>query len=209
MVKVVDADRLMDNVRIKAPGALDGVIQMETFNCLDEFFKNSNIWQEDVPFPVLSTNVVGDTVDIIATEGQINRLMYVWNADHSQRPMSMPVPGTLMFTSPPNNAGTWNARVALTVQDPIPKSGRLEGIPRAPDWVLQKYRDGIVSGVLSRLMQQPAKPYSNPRMAIVHQRIYKNAESAAVSEGRHQNLYAGQTWRFPMFGGSSQRSRGI
>lgn len=210
MVAVVDADRLMDNIRVKAPGVLDGVIFMELFNTLDEFFKKSNIWWEDIPFQVLSTYETGDTVDIVATEGQMNRLLYVLNADNQpRRAVSMPIPGSLLFTVAPGEDQTWTARVALTVTDPVPDSGRLQGIPRAPDWILKKYRNGIVSGVLANLFAQPAKPYSNPRMAVLEHRKYKMAESAAVSEGRHQNLYSGQTWRYPRFAGGTQRSGGI
>ena len=42
--------RLMDNLRIKLPAALDGVIQLELFNALDEFCRDSQTWVEDVPF---------------------------------------------------------------------------------------------------------------------------------------------------------------
>lgn len=196
-LQVVDVNRLMDHVRIKCPGVLDGVAHMEIFSTLDEFFMKTNIWTDDIAFKVLHTMQRGDQIDIVPDEGLINRLLWVWNGDKAQRRVTMPIPGTLEFAAPVDADGVWSARVALTVTDPVAKSGALEGMPRAPAWVLKKYHEGLLSGVLFRLMSQVAKPYSNPRMALLHNRIYKNAESAAVSEGRHQNLMGGQTWRYP------------
>lgn len=51
-----DMNRLMDHARIRLPGALDAAIQMELFSALNEFFQKSNIWYEDIQFPVQPTD---------------------------------------------------------------------------------------------------------------------------------------------------------
>jgi hypothetical protein len=205
-IKLTDINRLMDNARTNLPGSLDGPIQLEFFNVLNDFFQKSNIWVEDITFPVTALSVCGSTVDITPESGAINRLMYVLDADNSQRRMTMAEPGTLLFVDTPNAAATWVARVSKTVIDPIATSGRLAGFPQAPDWILTKYNNGLLSGLLGNMMAQVAKPYTNPKLALMHMRKYSQALANARSEARHQNLYAAQAWRFPV--GFANRSHG-
>lgn len=197
-IKATDANRLLDNARIKLPGALDGTIKLEIFNTLMDFFQATNIWTEDVDFAVTTANTRGSTTSVtVESGGAINRLIYVLNADNIQRAMGMRTPGELDFWDVPNGDETWTARLALTVTDPIACSGRLEGFPKAPDWILTKYHNGLLDGVLARMMLQMAKPYSNPKLATVHARGYANMRALAKNESRHQNIHGGQTWRFP------------
>jgi hypothetical protein len=75
--------RLQDMVRINCPGALDGVIRMEMFNVLKEFFQRTNAWMLEVPVYVIPTSN-----DYQIDTGQnvvVNRLMAI------QR-MSSPLP---------------------------------------------------------------------------------------------------------------------
>lgn len=199
---VADINRLMDNAAANLPGALSGAIQLEFFNVFNDFLQKSNLWTEDITFPVAATNVRGSTVDITPSEGIINRLMYVLDADGCQRNMAMPHPGTLLFVDVPSAAATWTARVSKTVTDPIPTQGRLAGFPQAPGWVLAKYNNGLLSGLLGNMMAQVAKPYTNPKLSLLHMRKYSQALGHARAEARHQNLFSGQTWRFPSFAGS-------
>lgn len=38
-------DRLMQTLRVEAPGAPDGIIQLQLFNVMDEFFRRTNAWR--------------------------------------------------------------------------------------------------------------------------------------------------------------------
>lgn len=204
-----DINRLMDNARINLPGALDGAIQLEMFNLLNDFFQATNIWTEDITFAVTTANILGSTTLIVPSSGVINRLMYVITADRSQRNMGMREPGVLEFIDVPGTSETWTARVALTVTDPIPTTGKIAGFPQAPGWILAKYSNGLLDGLLGRMMMQVSKSYSNPRLGTMKLRNYNNAVATARSEARHQNLYGGQTWKFPGFARGHQNSRGI
>jgi hypothetical protein len=194
-----DIDRLMDNARVNLPGALDGAIQLEIFNILNDFFQKTNLWTQDISFPVTTANTRGTTITVTPTTGLINRLMYVLNASMDARAMSMPIPGSLLFVDVPNTTETWTARVALTVTDPIASSGDSIGFPEAPAWILSKYNNGLLAGVLGNMYMQVSKPYTNSKMALMNVRKYGSMLSNAKSEARHQNLYGGQTWRFPGF----------
>lgn len=189
----LDLTRLMNNVRLHVPGALDSAIQLELFNVLDDFFRQSNVWQEEISFRTRS----GTTDYSIEPESvsTIVRLIKLQNDDEIDVPATMEVPGELILRTAPSSSRTLTATVSLTIDDPVNR----ENYPEFPAWILDKYWLGFVSGVLGRMMSVPAKPYSNERLAIFHSRKFSGAMAAAKSEALHKNLHNGQTWRFPKF----------
>lgn len=195
-----DMNRLMDNARFKLPGALDTAIQLELFSVLDEFFQESNIWYEDITFNVTTTtdayfeNPAAYTYQIFPLEGGlINRLIGVIDAGGFPQSATMPIPGEVILRYSPNMAQTYTARVTKTVTDPVTR----DGYPVFPDWILNKYGNDILGGVLGRMMGQIAKPYSSPQIAAVHLRQFKQAIGKARAEAMHGNVYRGQNWTFP------------
>lgn len=195
----LDMNRLMDNARIKLPGALDGVLQMEMVNVLNEFLNGSNLWTEDIPFGVTPTtetyleNPSAWTYTIIPSRGSINRLMALVTSDGLAVPAGMEVPGDIVLGRQPNEADTYTALVSLVLGDQMTK----EGYPDFPQWILSKYYPDILDGLLGAMMGQLAKPYSNPQLAQFHLRRFRSAISAAKVEAQHKNVYRGQSWRFP------------
>ena len=93
----------------------------------------------------------------------------------------------------PNAAELWIAEVALTITDPIDG----EGIPYAPDWIIQKYQDALTDGLLSRVMVHPAKPYSNKEGAAFHGRRYMNGTTSGKADARRGSTFGGQRWAYP------------
>lgn len=195
-----DMNRLMDNARINLPGALDDAIQLELFSVLNEFFQESNIWYEDIAFDVTPTSstYIQDpdafTYEInVENFGVANRLMFVMDSSGVAVPASMPTPGYVILAYSPNSADTYTARVAKTITDPVTR----DGYPQFPDWILNKYGNDILDGVLGRMMAQVAKPYSSPQMAAMRLRSFKQSINKARTEAMHGNTYRGQNWRFP------------
>lgn len=194
-----DMNRLMNNARIRLPGALDATIQLELFTVLDEFFQTSNIWTEDLTFNAVPTEATyledpdALTYEIVPTNGVINRLVGVVDSKGFGQNATMAIPGYVVLTYSPNTADTYTARVALTVTDPTTR----DGYPEFPDWILNKYSTGILDGVVGRMMSQLAKPYSSPSVALYHLKKFKQTMSQAKVETQHKNVYGGQSWRFP------------
>jgi hypothetical protein len=186
-----DLARLMDNLRVRVPGAVDGALQLEFFAVMNEFFQDSNLWYEDIDFAVTSgvTNYSITSTSV----STINRLMGVVNSAQQDVRAYMAVPGEIQLAIQPSQDDTFTARVALTVTDPVTR----DGYPEFPDWVLNKYNSGIQDGVLGRMFSQVAKPYSNERMSIFHMRRFEQAKAQAKVEAQHQNVYRGQNWKFP------------
>jgi hypothetical protein len=186
-----DITRLMNNARIKLPGALDSTIQLEMFGALDDFFQASNIWTEDIAFAVTPPS---DTYTIYpGNDGIINRLMSLVNSDGVMQQATMYTPGEIRLQFAPSQADTFTARVAKTVTDPTDN----ENFPVFPDWVVGKYGNDILDGVLGRMMGQIAKPYSSPSLAVFHLRKFQQTINKARAEAMHGNVYRAQNWRFP------------
>lgn len=186
-----DLQRLMDNLRLNLPGALDSTIQNELFAALTDFFQTTNVWTEDIDFAV--TAGVQEYTIVSSGVAAINRLMGAVNSDGRPIGALMKVPGDIYLVTAPNQAATYTVQVALTVTDPTTR----DGYPDFPAWILNKYSSDIFEGVLGRMMGQPAKPYSNERLAIFHMRRFESSISKAKVEAQHRNVYRGQSWRFP------------
>ena len=183
-------DRLMDNVRVHLPGAVDSLIQREIFNTLDEFLKTSLLWTEEIPVDLSA----GETIyDVIPAAGQPTQLITVVNPDGITVGASMAEPYVLVLQNTPTTEEELTATVALTVVDPV----KTDGNPEVPEWIVTKYYLGILDGVLGRMMSQPAKPYSNERLAIYHLRRFRDATAGARVDARRKNVYGAQRWRYP------------
>ena len=189
-----DFDILVNTVRARLPSALDGVVRLELQNVLKEFLNESNAYVDELTISVVAGT---QSYQIDSFNGAINRLMAL--ADSDNRPVACElVPPTT--TSPfysvklrdkPSSATTLTAYIALT---PDPSSRPEDSVP---DWLISKYREGFEDGVLARMMLQPAKPYSNLKLAEYHGRKYRRAVSQARNEALHAFKFRGQGWIYP------------
>ena len=173
------------------PGAIDDAVRLEVFNALNDFFQDTNIWYEDIDIDVVAGQ---QTYDLISSGlSSIVRLLGV--VDAAERPVTayMDTPGELQLRDNPITPTTYTARVSLTINDPLDR----EGNPVFPMWVLNKYQNDIIDGVLGRMMDHPAKPYSNPKQSLIHARKFRLAIAFARQEINRRNVYRAQRWQFP------------
>ncbi|HEY7824293.1 MAG TPA: hypothetical protein VIG24_15735 [Acidimicrobiia bacterium] len=189
----------MDQAKIRLPGAVESALLMELFTVMKEFFSSSNVWQEEIKFNVVPTTASyytdssEYTYDLLPIQGEIIRLIGVRNADGFPVTATMQAPGCVVLNTSPAAAEQYTALTVLTVVDPTSR----EGYPQFPDWVLSKYFNEILDGLLGRMMSQIAKPYSSPAIASMHLRKFKQGISMAKVESRRKNVYRGQSWRYP------------
>jgi hypothetical protein len=193
-------ERLIKNARVSLPGSLDDAILLELFNVLDQFFRESGVWTEEILFSVQPNDPVG-TVYYIEPESvsTIVRLYTVMNADGFRQRAAMSIPGEVTFLTPPPNQEPlanpyyYTAHVTLSIVDPVQR----DGYPEFPQWILEKYGTGILSGLLGRMMAQPAKPYGNLQLATAHMAAFRRTISIAATESLHRNLNNAQAWVYP------------
>lgn len=204
-----DVIRLMTNAQVRLPGATDPLMQRELFNVMDEFFKGSNVWNEDIEVQVTGAAPAGTIYEITPSgPSLIDKLLWVYDKPTSTSvgrgsPVgaAMSTPGELTLTTQPSNDQTYVVSVVLTVQDPIQRDGYVV----FPAWVLAKYRDVILDGLLGNMMSQPQKPWTNTQLSVFHMRKFKNKTAAARVEWTRNNTYRQQAWVFPGFARGSQR----
>ncbi len=202
-----DVERLMNTARVRLPGATDTALQLELFTVMDDFFKGTNLWQEDIDFNVVGNSPAG-TVYYLTPTGPciIDKLMWCYGVPTSntlrgtQIRAVMSTPGELVLYTQPSADDVYRATVALTVQDPTQRDGYVT----FPKWVLDKYRTVILDGLLGKMMSQPAKPFTDKQLSVYHLRRFKAGISEARVEGQRNNVYRSQAWRFPSFAGGSQ-----
>lgn len=186
-----DFNRLMDQLRVRLPGALDGTLKLELFTVVDEFLSGSNCWTEEVPFAVNPNEKTYYVFTV--SNASIIRLMQLTTDTDLPVAARMPEPGTIELHNSPSENGTYKAIVALTVSDPTDP----EGYPELPEWILAKYLSEILDGVLGRMMSQIAKPYTQTTLASFHMKRFEQGVKRASVEARHGMVYRGQNWAFP------------
>jgi hypothetical protein len=201
----------MNNARLRLTGATDAVLQQELFAVMDEFFKKSNVWNEDIEVEIAGGAPAGTIYQLApAAPALIDKLLWVFqkpdDTSIGRGPgvnAAMSTPGELTLQLQPSSDVVYIVTVALTVADPLDRSGYVQ----FPAWVLAKYRETILDGLLGRMMTQPSKPYSNSQMAVFHMRKFVQATASARVEWTRNNTYRAQAWAFPG-GFSSGTQRG-
>lgn len=183
-------ERLMDNARINAPGALDAALQLEMFNALDEFCRGANLWTEEIQIDATPAYTL---YSVIPSMGQATYLEKVVNSDGIAVKAIMSEPEIVELETAPAMDMTLYATVFLTLIDPI----KTDGYPELPEWILIRYYQAILDGMLGKLLSQPLKPYASERLAIYHLRRFRDAIAGANTDARHKNLYGAQRWQYP------------
>lgn len=198
--------RLFNNARVKLPGAVDDMLKLEFYNVLNEFFTDSNIWTDSVPLLVDSTTNTYDVEPL--DESQITRLMSIYSSANFGRLWvngSMEIPGTLVLQLTPSQADTYTVTLAKTVIDPVSKQRTgstnedplVYGFPNYPEWVVDKYFQGFIDGLVGRMAAQTSKPYANEKMAVYHLRKFQMYVTTARNESNRKNVYGAQRWTYP------------
>lgn len=188
-----DLTRLLNEARVHLPGALDEGIRYTIFNALDEFFRTSEVWREDIDFDTTIVDLIYDIEPEEVTTSKIVRLIEVTNSSDISVYATMQTIGELELASIPTIVETLTATFVITVGDPISTTG----VPVFPEWILAKYREAILSGVLGKMMMQPAKVYSNQTLAVYHLRRFEAAKSQGRVDVQRKNVRGAEAWQYP------------
>lgn len=185
-------NRVLKNAAAHLPGALPANLRVELFNTLDEFFQQTNAWVDTDTLHILPAQ---REYYIVPQYGRVVRFAGLWAADDHPIRATMPVIGTVRLSYVPSEAFDATAYTILTVSDPL----REDDLPQVPIWIFTTYSNTIVSGILHRMMIQPAKPYSNPNLSTLHGRRFHSGMVAARADADKGFVQNAQPWRFPFF----------
>jgi len=185
-----DYNAILDLARLRLPGALDGVIQLELSRVLDDLCDKTNAWVEQVAFQ----SVAGQySYEIYTVQGDPIRLMNV--VDDLDPAVARPwdvfmnYPNVIQFRTAPSVAKTFYANFSIMPDDDFPVT--------VPTWFWSKYHSLILDGILGRMMSQIAKPYSSPANARIHTAAFNSGANQARVEMLRRYRFRGQGWMFP------------
>lgn len=206
MAQAAEYQRLLQDAQAQVPGSIPTGLRAALFATLKDFLDMTNAWQEDIDVDI----VANDTAYTLTppTAGRINRLLLLYNSTDTEKrwvsPVRMDVPGDLVLLRVPNAAATWVAKVAKVVKDPVD----CDGNPEIESWILQKYWDTLLQGVVGNMLNQGGKGYSDRQGGAIAMRRYINGRSLARREIMSGNVFGNQTWSFPQTWGTGSQSRG-
>jgi hypothetical protein len=193
--------RLYEDIKIQIPGVIDAVQAQATFSLFKDFCDKTNIWQEEVPIHVLPDEVIYPFD--LAGIGAPNRLLVVYDPAQAfpdkrwvQGNIQMSVPGVITISYPPSTAASWRAIVTKTPTEPT-TGDRYPQVDPPDYWIIDKYREALMYGVMARLQGMPGKPYSNDKQAGRNNQYYLSERNKARVDVLHANTYGGQRWVYP------------
>ena len=227
MLNASDLVTVMNQCRVELTGVSDAQLKSTMFEVLDEFFRDTMSWQEEIVINVAPPAAQPTTPQgwqqalsypITPVDGQIIALDGVTNTNGSFVGATMPMTGTaatqgdgnstgavVLLQSPPNQAQQYTVYVSKTVALPLTR----DGYPIAPSWVLSKWHLAVKVGILGNLMNQKNKSYSDSKGALYNltkfRQFIQNVRSAAL----RANTKGATAWRFPQSFRSTSQKGGV
>lgn len=189
-------DRLMTTASVHLPGATEQAMIQELFFVCQQFFKRSEIWQENYEVELPPGQ---NTVTITPAAGRVERLMGVSSGGQPVRGAVMFTPGEVTIPRSVNATSEYVITVVMTVSDPTDTAS----FPIAPVELIDRYSEELMHGLLSRMFPQPSKPYTNLSLAQYYTTKFTGGISRARNDARTFYLAGAQRWSFPNSGGIS------
>lgn len=188
-------DRLMDNARVKLPGALDGAIHLELFNAFDDICRSVGAYVATVNV-ALTAGV--QTYPVTAPAGAVP-VTFIRLAHETYPAGNSRVSPSLALVVLLDPVTAQHAATPLTVEmawAPDPQDQPADWVP-ATLW--PRVYNVLLDGVLAAMMAQSAKPYSNNQLALFHARKFRHGKSRLKRETATGMIPGGVAWRFPAF----------
>jgi hypothetical protein len=187
-------DRLFNHAKAYLPGAGEDMLKYELFAMLDEFFIDTGIWRETISVGVTTDGYLYE----IEPDTASAKIVRLHSVTHDGSPVRAALTGSteLTFFTAPTAAYTYEVILIVSVGDPVSSS---TGMPEVPEWIYERYFNTLLAGLISKMMGQPAKPYSNEAQSIIWGRKFRSGMNAARRDANVMHLNDGQRWRFPAF----------
>lgn len=193
MAATDEITRLMRNVRVDVPGALDDVIKLKLFGAVSDFMDRSGVVYEEDTFTTVADQLEYDVS--VTGPYQITRLLSLRDTNDAEISGTMDVPGVVRLLTSPSAGNVYTYTLGIKPIDPVDNDGYVQ----CPDWIIQRYGSVIEAGVKGMLYQMPNKPYSNERMAIYNMRTFNAGIGSARVDAARRNRYRSNQWAFPPF----------
>jgi hypothetical protein len=183
--------RLVDTLRVRLPNVKDPVLELEIFNVIDEFCREGFIYTDTVEITLVAGTAVYDLTQAGKT------IINISNWSHATLDLTDAVfDDDTEIVSLSTVPDLVDATTPLFVEMDFVPLNSVATADLLPEKYWTQYYQGILDGVLGRMMSHLGKPYSNERMATYHGRRFRKAiNQARVDNG--QRFRGDQPWVFP------------
>ncbi len=204
----------LKDVSVYVPGIHRSVLKRQLILACREFFEQSWAWRQTLgPLnivanqPTYMLSPFNSTTDVVGVLGvTINGIpIYALPEEPSYPPSTTPLqtvnlpagyymlrPDVLALAPVPNPTTPQTMKVLCALK---PKSS----VSQVPKIAVTNFYDAILAGVLYRLLNQPAKPYSNPALSMYFESRFRTLIGTYAGKAK-TGFNNSATWRFPYFG---------
>jgi hypothetical protein len=194
-------DRLFQQLRVSLPGAVDEVITEELWEVLNDICRDGLVWRETLDV----TLVAGDIDYSVGVDGA--EIVKVFSVHHETMDINNVIYefGTVVFVEgvPTATDALTPMKLVVALVPALTPGVDVEAWIPSDLWTL--LHQALLAGVKARMMAHPAKPYSNPQMAVFHLREYRGLKAVEKRRAEVGNRQGAQTWVFPPFAVRSVR----
>lgn len=225
MLNPNDVSTVFNQCRVELTGVSEALLKAALFETLDEFFRDTSCWKEELTInvaPPVSTPTTPQaweqalSYSISPVEGQIIALDGVCNASGSPVAALLPMSGTaatglggadaiVLLQGLPSMAQQYTVYVTKTVALPLTR----DNLPIAPAWVLQKWHLAAKAGILGALQNQKNKSYSDTVGAKYNLSKFRQFIANVRSATLRANTRGASAWRFPQTFRSVSQKGGV
>lgn len=207
---------LWARARMELPGSIDGALELIFQEILRRFFRDSLTWREELRFRAFSGRKRYDLDNYLRHA----KVQWVRNVLYDERDINARVSiGDCYSTEPAPPTKYAVEHNSTLVIDPVPQFDRSEthnwcvhiaaipevgtisasGCGSIPGDLLQTWFDGILAGVLGRMMLQHAKPYTNLVLGRYHLQVFNSAIQEGKTLAHKGSTVIDAPWKFPAF----------
>jgi hypothetical protein len=164
-------DRIYDTIEASLPGVLHPIVQMTLWASIEEFCIKSTYWRQWVNWQ-MAAGVTRVDLNPIDTNTRAHWVLEACGLSCWR----LSPPAILVDTGVADKA---RSGTALAVCKPTKLAAAL------PSFLVDDWSEALQAGVLYRLYSQPAKPYSNPQMALFYGKQFRYEVNRAREAVRH------------------------
>ena len=212
----------LKDISVYAPGIHRSVLKRQLILACREFFEQSWAWRATLgPIPIVPLQPTymlspfNSTTDVVGVLGVwINGIPIGPLTAQPNYPPQQPPNGTVnlpfgyymlrpdvIALAPPPNPTTASTMEVLCALKPKPT------VKQVPHVATTNFYDAILAGALYRILNQPAKPYSNAPLSMYFESRFRTLIGTYAAQAKKGNNN-GASWRFPYFGNPRRIGQG-
>ena len=196
-------ERLYATAMSRLPGIGEAALRVEMANAMQEFLRTTHAWRETIVSDLVAGRSKYNITPRSSSGAQITYIIGVQVSGQRYAPLSPDA-----FTDTAMRVFRLNASFDELTLYPTPNESVTDGLKvrvglslrddslDMPDYLLERYGEHLLDGVLERCFSHHMKPYTDKTQALYHHRRFRAAITRTRREVRGGDAQATPAWRF-------------